>query len=73
MIIIMGRVMRAPYILVSLNTSLIEIVVYTCCIVSRSQTLLFLHAEGKVVSGQLTLNRLFRYLEIIGGVSGSAI
>ena len=33
----------------------------------------FLHAEGKVGSGQLTLSRLFRFPKIIGGVSGSAI
>ena len=45
----------------------------TSDVVSRSQTLLFLHAEGKVGSGQLTLSRLFRFPEIIGGVSGSAI
>ena len=32
-----------------------------------------LHAEGKVGSGQLTLSCLFRFPEIIGGVSGSAI
>ena len=33
----------------------------------------FLHAEGKLGSSQLTLSRLFRFPEIIGGVSGSAI
>ena len=33
----------------------------------------FLHAEGKVGSGQLMLSRLFRFPKIIGGVSGSAI
>ena len=43
-------------------------------LVSRSQTLtFFLHAEGKVGSGQLTLSRLFCFPKIIGGVSGSAI
>ena len=41
-------------------------------VVSRSQTL-FLHAEGKVGSGQLTSSRLFRFPKIIGGVGGSAI
>ena len=43
-------------------------------VVSRSQTLTFFTCgKGKVGSGQLMLSRLFRFPEIIGGVSGSAI